>query len=103
MVLRVEISGVISAFPSGYTTLTGSTLRGRRSVFPSKGSMGVRIYVKGSAQCSANMRATMLMTIESFVSSVAVVSMKTFRVFRVILLCSELIMGGIERTVSRES
>lgn len=54
--------------------------------------------MNGSAQCSANIRATMLMTMESFVSSVAVVSIKTFRVFKVIFECSELMIGGIDST-----
>lgn len=55
-------------------------------------------YVNGSAQYSENMVEMMLTTIFNFVSSVAVTSMKTFRVFRVILLWSELMIGGIERT-----
>ena len=45
----------------------------------------------------------MLATMASFVSSVAVISMNILRVFRVILLCSELMMGGIEATVPLES
>ena len=45
----------------------------------------------------------MLITIPSFVSSVAVTSIQIFRVFRVILLCSELMMGGMEQTLLCES
>jgi hypothetical protein len=56
--------------------------------------------VKGSAQYSENMVTIMLVTMASFVSSVAVKSMKTLRVFRVIFECSELIIGGIESTRS---
>lgn len=56
--------------------------------------------VNGSLEYSENMVATMLTTIASFVSSVAVTSMKTFLVFRVIFECSELIIGGMERTRS---
>jgi hypothetical protein len=40
----------------------------------------------------------MLRTMLSLVSSVAVTSMKTSVVSRVILVCSELMMGGMERT-----
>ena len=57
-------------------------------------------YVYGSAQYSENIVATMLTTIFNFVSSVAVTSMKMFRVFNVILLCSEFMMGGMESTLS---
>jgi hypothetical protein len=60
-------------------------------------------HVNGSRQYSENMVATILTTMPSFVSSVAVTSMKTFCVFSVILLCSELIIGGIDRTRSFES
>ena len=56
-------------------------------------------HVNGTSQYSENIVATMLITIASFVSSVAVTSMNTFRVFKVILLCSELIIGGIDKTV----
>lgn len=54
--------------------------------------------MKGSSQYSENMVAIMLTTIPSLVSSVAVTSMNTFFVFNVILLCSELMIGGIEAT-----
>lgn len=57
-------------------------------------------YVKGSAQYSENMVAMMFVTMCSFVSSVAVTSMKIFRVLSVILLCSELMMGGMDSTTS---
>lgn len=60
-------------------------------------------HVKGSAQYSENMVETMLTTTPSFVSSVAVTSMKIFFVSNVILLCSELMIGGIERTWFVES
>ena len=60
---------------------------------------GCKTYAKGSAQYSENIVATMLTTMASLVSSVAVTSMNTFRVFSVILLCSELMIGGIDSTV----
>lgn len=53
----------------------------------------------GFSQYSENIVATMFTTMPSLVKSVAVTSMKMFRVLRVILLCSELMMGGIDRTV----
>ena len=56
-------------------------------------------HVKGSSQYSENIVAMMLMTIPSFVSSVAVTSIQTLRVFKVILLWSELMMGGMEATL----
>ena len=60
----------------------------------------VRTHVKGSSQYSENIVTTMFVTIFSFVKSVAVRSIKTFRVFRVILLRSELMIGGKESTWS---
>lgn len=45
----------------------------------------------------------MLLTISTFVLSVAVISMKTFLVFTLILELFELIIGGIEQTVRLES
>jgi hypothetical protein len=77
--VRGVISGDMRVEPSGKTILQGS-------------------IVKGSAQYSENILATILITICNFVSSVAVVSMNTFLVSSVILLCSELIMGGILST-----
>ena len=62
-----------------------------------------KTYVNGSAQYSENMVEMMLITIPSFVSSVAVTSIQIFRVFKVILLCSELMMGGMEQTLLCES
>lgn len=59
--------------------------------------------MNGSEQYSENIVEMILATMPSFVSSVAVISMKILRVFRVILLCSELMMGGIEATVPLES
>jgi hypothetical protein len=56
--------------------------------------------VKGSSQYSENIVAIIVVTILSFVWSVAVRSMKMFRVFIVILLCSEFMMGGKESTRS---
>ena len=56
-----------------------------------------------SEQYSENIVATILTTMASFVSSVAVTSMKTLCVSNVILLCSELMIGGIDRTRSSES
>ena len=41
----------------------------------------------------------MLLHISAFVMSVAVISMKTLRVFRLILEWFELMIGGIEHTV----
>ena len=66
-------------------------------------SIGVMTHVYGSAQYSENIVDTMLITIASFVGSVAVTSIKTFFVFKVILLSSELMIGGIDRTWSSES
>lgn len=57
-------------------------------------------YVNGSAQYSENIVVMILATMLSLVSSVAVISMKMLRVFNVILLCSELIIGGMDRTLS---
>lgn len=54
--------------------------------------------MKGSAQYSENIVEMIFATIPNFVSSVAVISMKILRVLRVILLCSELMIGGMERT-----
>ena len=54
--------------------------------------------MKGSSQYSENIVTMMFVTMFNFVKSVAVRSTKTFRVFRVILLRSELMMGGIEST-----
>lgn len=54
----------------------------------------------GSAQYSENIVATILTTIFSLVSSVAVTSMKMFFVFKVIFECSELMIGGIDKTRS---
>ena len=51
-------------------------------------------------QYSENIVDTIFTTISNFVWSVAVTSIKTFLVFSVIFECSELIIGGIERTVS---
>jgi hypothetical protein len=45
----------------------------------------------------------MFTTMASLVGSVAVTSINTFFVFRVILLCSELMIGGIDSTRSSES
>lgn len=56
--------------------------------------------MKGSSQYSENIVAIIVVTILSFVWSVAVRSMKMFRVFIVILLCSEFMMGGKESTRS---
>ena len=60
-------------------------------------------HVRGSSQYSENIVAIIFTTMPSLVSSVAVTSMKTFRVFKVILLWSELMIGGIESTVRFES
>lgn len=98
---RGVISGVIRSVPSGYITLQGSILE---LILASEKDDSVRSsHVKGNAQYSENMVETMLTTIPSFVSSVAVTSMKRFVVSKVILLCSELMIGGIERTRSAES
>lgn len=56
--------------------------------------------VNGLEQYSENIKATMLTTMLSFVSSVAVTSMKIFLVFSVIFECCELMIGGSERTRS---
>ena len=81
---RVDRSGVMTSLPSGKITLTGST-------------------VKGLEQYCANMVTIMLMTMASLVSSVAVVSMKTSVVSKVIFVWSELMIGGIDKTCSEES
>jgi hypothetical protein len=59
--------------------------------------------MKGSEVYSENIVEMMSATMFNFVSSVAVMSMKTFVVLSVILLCSELMIGGIDRTRSSES
>lgn len=59
--------------------------------------------MKGSSVYCENIVTIMLMTISSFVRSVAVTSTKTLRVFVLILEWSELIIGGIEQTVRLES
>lgn len=55
--------------------------------------------MKGSLVCWENMQTMMLLTISALVLSVAVISMKTLRVCKVILEWFEFIMGGIEQTV----
>ena len=50
-----------------------------------------------------NMATRMLVTISNLVRSVAVTSIKTLRVFVLILEWSELMIGGIEHTVRFES
>lgn len=71
------------------------------SILAGDGSTKAHVY--GSAQYSENMEDTILTTISSFVWSVAVISMNTFRVFSVILLCSELMIGGMDSTRSSAS
>ena len=60
-------------------------------------------YVKGSSVYCENIVTMMLVTISSFVRSVAVTSIKTFRVSALILEWFELMIGGIEQTVRLES
>ena len=55
--------------------------------------------VKGSEVYWENMVTRILFTISAFVLSVAVMSMKTLRVLRLILEWLELMIGGIEQTV----
>ena len=55
--------------------------------------------MKGSSVYWENMVTRMLLHISAFVLSVAVMSMKTLRVFRLILEWFELMIGGIEQTV----
>lgn len=55
--------------------------------------------VKGSEVYWENMVTRMLFTISALVSSVAVMSIKTLRVLRLILEWLELIIGGMEQTV----
>ena len=64
---------------------------------------GMIAHVKGSSQYSENIVATMLRTMPSLVSSVPVVSIRMLRVLSVILLCSLLMIGGIDATVRVES
>ena len=56
-------------------------------------------YVKGSSVYWENMVTRILLHISALVMSVAVISMNTFRVLRVILEWFELMIGGIEQTV----
>ena len=60
---------------------------------------GKGTYVKGSSVYWENMVTRMLLQISALVMSVAVMSMKTLRVFRLIFEWFELMMGGIEQTV----
>ena len=55
--------------------------------------------VKGSEVYGENMVTRMLLTISALVLSVAVMSMKTLRVLRLILEWLEFMIGGIEQTV----
>ena len=55
--------------------------------------------VNGSDVYWENMVTIILFTISAFVLSVAVISMKTLRVLRLILEWLELIIGGMEQTV----
>ena len=55
--------------------------------------------VKGSEVYCENIVTMMLFTISAFVLSVAVISIKTLRVFRLIFEWLELIIGGMEQTV----
>jgi hypothetical protein len=96
--VRGVISGDMRVEPSGKTILQGSILQTDPQLPNQTTSPKQKTHVKGSAQYSENILATILITICNFVSSVAVVSMNTFLVSSVILLCSELIMGGILST-----
>lgn len=60
-------------------------------------------HVKGSSVYCENIVTIMLFTISTLVLSVAVISMKTFRVWRPILEWFPLMIGGIEQTVPFES
>ena len=55
--------------------------------------------VNGSEVYCENIVTRILFTISAFVLSVAVMSMKTLRVLRLILEWLELIIGGIEQTI----
>ncbi len=68
-----------------------------------EGGGEVGAHVKGFSQYSENIVAIMFTTMPNLVSSVAVTSIKMLRVFNVILLCSELIIGGMEATLPVES
>jgi hypothetical protein len=98
---RTDKSGVILDVPSGRIIRTGSTLTGLRLLLLNE--CWNTTYVNGSSQYSLNIATISFVTIASLVSSVAVKSMKTFRVLRVILECSELMIGGMESTVRLES
>jgi hypothetical protein len=100
--VRGVISGDIRVEPSGKTILQGSILTTDVQLSESIPKPNMT-HVNGSAQYSENILATILTTICNFVSSVAVVSMNTFLVSSVILLCSELIIGGILNTWSSAS
>lgn len=67
------------------------------------GSIERNTYVNGSSVHCENMVTMMLFTTSSFVLSVAVISIKTFRVFSVIFEWSPLMIGGKEQTVLFES
>lgn len=60
-------------------------------------------YVKGSAVYRENIVTMILLTISSFVLSVAVISMNTFLVSNVIFEWSPLMIGGREHTTRLES
>lgn len=84
----------------GVDDLDGLDAAGRR-VQSMQARRGKNVpHLKGTSLYSENMVEMMLTTIFSLVRSVAVRSMKMFRVLSVILLCSELMMGGKERTTS---
>ena len=100
--MRGVISGDIRVEPSGKTILQGSILATDPQLSKSNSKPNMT-HVNGSAQYSENILATIVITICNFVSSVAVVSINTFLVSSVILLCSELIMGGILNTWSSAS
>jgi hypothetical protein len=103
VVCRSEMLGEMRVWPSGITTFTGSMLERTFFKFTAEQVTDFKTHVYGSAQYSENIVDMMLTTTSSFVWSVAVTSMKIFRVFSVILLCSELMIGGMDSTRSSAS
>lgn len=102
VMVRKEMSGERRVDPSAKTIFTGSILSYHDISLRFRNAQDTT-HVYGSSQYSENNAATMFTTIWSLVSSVAVTSMNTFRVLRLILLCSELMIGGKDSTRSLES
>ena len=94
------MSGAIRVVPSAATILIGSILKETPERVSAETVREMVRYLNLSWQYSENIVATVFTTISTFVLSVAVTSMKMFLVFSVIFECSELMIGGNERTWS---